>query len=214
MLKKTLGVMAVSGLLTASLVAQQPRPAEKPTPRSEAAERQAMQPSIGTEATPFPAPGGVGGGQAVNVRLELTITDQTGPGEPTRKVITMIVADRQNGFIRSKATVRAPVVSTPPGVVGMGMAQYRDLTINVDARPVLLKPAAEGGNIRVDLGLEYQPTIPSGSGAAPADEPGMSNLNERISVIIEPGKPLTISQAADPASDRRISVELKATILK
>ncbi len=214
MLKKTLCVMAVSGLLAASLVAQQPRPAEKLTPRSEAAEQQAMQPSTRTEPTPFPAPGGVGGGQAVNVRLELTITDQTGPGEPTRKVITMIVADRQNGFIRSKATVRMPVVATPANVVSMGMPQYRDLTINVDARPVLLKPAGEAGNIRVDLGLEYQPTGPAGGAAAPPPDPGMTNLNERISVIVEPGKPLTISQAADPASDRRITVELKATVLK
>jgi hypothetical protein len=65
----------------------------------------------------------------------------------------------------------------------------------------------------VDLGLEYQPTTPSGGNASQAVE-GMSNLNERISVILESGKPLTISQAADPTSDRRISVELKATILK
>jgi hypothetical protein len=39
-------------------------------------------------------------------------------------------------------------------------------------------------------------------------------LNERISTILESGKPLVISQAADPASDRRISVEARATVVR
>ncbi len=212
MLKKTLVTIAIAGLLAAPVRTQsQPTPKpgrqtakpEQQTPRPEPAETlRPVQGASVQEAMPFPAPGGVGGGQAVNVRLELTITDQTGPGEPTKKVITMIVADRQNGFIRSKAAVRVPV--------GPSAWQYQDLPINVDARPVILGPRNE--NIRVDLGLEYQPSARMGGNAVP--EPGMSNLNERISVILEPGKPLTISQAADPASDRRISVELKATILK
>jgi hypothetical protein len=42
----------------------------------------------------------------------------------------------------------------------------------------------------------------------------MSSLNERISVIVQDGKPMVISQAADPGSDRKITVELRATIAK
>jgi hypothetical protein len=42
----------------------------------------------------------------------------------------------------------------------------------------------------------------------------VTNLNEQITLILVPGKPMTISQAADPVSDRRITVELTATILK
>lgn len=141
-------------------------------------------------------------GQPVNVKLELTITDQAGPGEPSKKVITMIVADRQSGFIRSKATVL--------GAAG----RWRDVTINVDARPTILRE----GSIRVELGLEYQPTLPVDKPAGPAAiesrDPGGSNLNQRIGVIVDAGKPLLVSQAADPASDRRIAVELRATILK
>jgi hypothetical protein len=33
-------------------------------------------------------------------------------------------------------------------------------------------------------------------------------------VVLEAAKPLVISQAADPASDRKISVEIRATIMK
>jgi hypothetical protein len=41
-----------------------------------------------------------------------------------------------------------------------------------------------------------------------------TGLNERIVTILESGKPIVISQAADPTSDRRIGVEVRATILK
>jgi hypothetical protein len=39
-------------------------------------------------------------------------------------------------------------------------------------------------------------------------------MNEQVGVVLDSGKPLVVSQAFDPTSDRRISVELKATILK
>jgi hypothetical protein len=35
-----------------------------------------------------------------------------------------------------------------------------------------------------------------------------------LSVILESGKPMVVSQAADPTSDRKITVEVTATILK
>jgi hypothetical protein len=42
----------------------------------------------------------------------------------------------------------------------------------------------------------------------------MSQINERMAVIVQDGKPLVISQAADAGSDRKVTVELKATVLK
>ena len=133
--------------------------------------------------------------------MELTITDQGGSGAPTKKTISLIVADRQNGSIRSR------------GRVGPG----RDVTINVDARPAINKDNI----IRLDLGLEYQPVVDERAAARGAVKPGavpagavVSNLNQRISVLLESGKPLVISQAADPGSARQISVEVKATIAR
>lgn len=212
MLKKMLGVMAVVGPLMAPALAQSPD--QKPGPKPQAAEQPRPEPTR-AEVAAQEAPSRPSPGQAVNIRLDLTITDQTGPGEPTRKVVTMIVADGQSGFIRSKAMVRTPPPQPGqrPSFVTMA-PQYRELTINVDARPFLLKRVEEGGNIRVYLGLQYQPTVPAGTSASSETEPGMLNLNEQISVILTPDKPLVVSQAADPALDRRISVELKATILK
>jgi hypothetical protein len=167
-----------------------------------------VRPAHATTATPAPpaaqpAKAAEPVGQSLNITLELTITDQGGSGTPTKKTISMIVADRQNGSIRSR------------GRVGSG----RDVVINVDARPVINRDNV----IRLDLGLEYQPVVDervaaAASTATPAapfpPDPAYSNLNQRISVLLESGKPLVISQAADPGSARQISVEVKATIAK
>ena len=141
-------------------------------------------------------------GQPVNIKIDLTITDQGGPGEPAKRVISMIVADRQAGFIRTRGTVRHVD------------AQNRPVTLNVDARPIITREGA----VRVELGLEYQATPPGVTTApappGPSPDPYGTNLNERVGVILETGKPLIVSQAVDPASDRKIAVELRATILK
>lgn len=163
---------AVLAMFALSAQAQSPQP-QKPEPT----------PAVRTEpASPV--------GQPVNIRLDLTITDQTGPGEPLKKVVTMVVADRGNGSIRSTGSVRT-----------QGRVQ-----INVDARPQIVAPS---GLIRLTLGLEYNPRTLGND--APTE---WSSLNEQIGVILEAGKPLIVSQAADPASDRKITVEVKATLLK
>jgi len=151
-----------------------------------------------------PAPKPPEPAQPVNVRIELTILDQIGAGEPGKKVVTMHIADRANAFIRTSGRVL-----TKEG--------WRDVTINVDARPMILR--AKEGSVQVDLGFEYRPTSPSTALAAtPANQSEASASQtgaiERISTILESGKPLLISQAADPSSDRRISIEMKATIVR
>jgi hypothetical protein len=135
--------------------------------------------------------------QAVNIKLDMTITDQAGPGQPATRSVTMIVADRMNGSIRSTGN----------------QVQAR---MFVDATPRMLP----NGNVQVMLGLEYNPRQdmgakpPSGPEFPGPSSTGGSSLNQRITLILEPGKPLIISQAADPVSDRKITVEVRATLLK
>jgi hypothetical protein len=124
-------------------------------------------------------------GQPVNVRLELTIADQGGAGEPVKRAVTILVADRGSASLRM----------VPRGRLGR---------LNVDARPTILS----GGNVRVGLGLEY---------ARPVGQENVetvSDLNQQLTVVLEPGKPLVISQAADPLTDRRISLEVRATVAR
>jgi hypothetical protein len=152
-----------------------------------AAAQEAQKPRAAEQPVPVRAPEPIG--QPVNIKLDLTITDQIGGGEPMRKMVSMVVADRGNGSIRSTGSVRT-----------QGRVQ-----INMDARPQILQT----GGIRLSLGLEYNPrTLGNDS---PTE---WSSLNEQIQTVLEPGKSLVISQAADPASDRKIMVEVRATIMK
>ena len=166
---------------------QTPAPAEKPPAA------QGQKPPLEAPARPL--------GQPVNVKLDLTITDQLGPGEPAKKTVSMIVADRMAGSIRS-------------------MGNTERATLNVDATPEIL----QNGSVRLQLGLEYNPRQgtrgtdkvkgPTGDLLEMAREGGGSSLNQRVVVVLEPNKPLILSQAADPLSDRKITVEVRLSILK
>jgi hypothetical protein len=114
----------------------------------------------------------------------------------------MIAGDRQNTFIRSSASMPVRQVPTNNFI-------SRNVTINVDARPTILQK--EPTKIMLTFGLEYLPKTTSGQEEM---EPGMATLNERLGLILESGKPMMVSQAADPTSDRKITVEVTATILK
>ena len=186
----TIGALAVS----ATLCAAQARPAQTPTSSKPAADTTAKPEPAPAQKAPEPAP------LPLNIKIEVSITDQTANGTPARKVVSMIAGDRQSTNIRSSASVPMKNFS------GINM---RNVTINVDARPVILKK--DPTKITLNLGLEYLPKVGS---TQEEPEGGMASFSERLGLILESGKPMIISQAADPTSDRKITVEVTATILK
>jgi hypothetical protein len=105
----------------------------------------------------------------------------------------MLVADRSNGRIRTAGQVR----------VGSG---YQPITLNVDALPEILRD----GRIRLQVTLEYRAQTSEGS----QEDNQPSNLTEAFNVILDDGKSMLVTQSADPASDRRVKVDLKATLIK
>lgn len=137
----------------------------------------------------------------VNIRIEVVITDQAGPGETSKKTVSMIVGDRQQNSIRTSGQVR------------LVNGNMRPVGINVDTRPII--NSKEPNKVQLMFGLEYSPkTGSSAANATDGPEPSSSSLSQRITLNLESGKPLLVSQAADPASDRKITVEVTATILK
>jgi hypothetical protein len=131
-------------------------------------------------------------GLPTNIKVELTITDQSGPAPASKRTVSMMVADRSSGSVRSQ---------------GQAMGGGRTATLNADASPIIL----EDGQMRLQLGLEYLPK-PSGETENLLAHPG--SLNQRITLIVQSGKPTIVSQASDPNSDRKMTVELTATIQK
>ena len=130
-------------------------------------------------------------GQAVNIRVDATITDQQTTGQPVLKTITMVVADNWQSRLRTEGNV-----FTTGG-------QYQ-VSLNVDARPRLM-----GDKILLMMTVEYKPT-------APEPKPGASTttLNQAFQVVLADGKPLVVSQSADPNSDRKVKLEVKATVIR
>jgi len=155
----------------------QPKPPEQPKPAAE----------------PKPAPAPRREGQAVNVKVELVITDQRGTAAPVKKNVSVIVGDEREGSIRSTSRIPA----------GGGVQ------LNVDAYPSILAD----GKIRVNLRIFYDLPVGDGRSGNPNDVPP-TQIQESVNLILENGKPIVVTQSADPMIDRQVTVEVKATVLK
>ncbi len=196
--------------------AQAPQASQQPrTPQAAQApqaERE-RQPAEERERTPSPPPAFERRPLPTrNVRVDITITEQGGGAPPAKKVVSLVVADGRSSNVRSMTN--APIAN----------GNSRDLFLNVDAS-VNLTPEQ-----RVLLDLRFLYTSVSvmsplaGEGrAAPAtpDEkawaapkPGHSTIQDSLTVLLTPGTPLVVARSADAASDRIVTVEVKAEILK
>ena len=171
----------------APLLAQPARPPQPPPPPEPPRPPRAPR---APEGPPPPA-------SLVNVEVELTITDQTGTGTPEKKTVSLIVSDGNMGRIRASAVARP---SERTGNV--------PTALNVDVTPQL----QANGLIQLHLTMFYQPLRSLQAGDPTQTSP--TELNQSLSVLLHDGQPLVVSRAADPVTDRRISVEVKAAVLK
>jgi hypothetical protein len=175
---------AASSCTTCGSEEQQPKPAPQPP-----GEKPGSQPKAEVKLERQVE------GRPVNLQIELTITDQLESEPAQKKTVSMIVADRSFGRVRSSGT----------SVIGRGGPV--SVQLNVDATPAI----QPNDTIRLQLTLEYRPSSPT----PPTQEIAMpSVLNESLTVILQPGKPLTVSRAVDPLTNRRTSVDVTATIMK
>jgi hypothetical protein len=138
---------------------------------------------------------------SANVKLDLTIVD-TYTGAPTKKMVSMLILNGSNGMIRTSNILAGSRVG-----------------LNVDAAAMI----HQGGLITVRLTFEYTPaqTFSGQSEAAEKERQGLSQptsrpaeIHESLTVLLQDGKPLLVSQSADPATDRKVTVEVVASILK
>ena len=111
--------------------AQAPRPAsapraQAPAPAPAAPAPPGSAPVVAIDPTP---------GQLVNIQIDIVLVAEGGTEGTARKTITLMVADRQEGSVRS--------LERSPGAQG---------SLNVDARPVV----QPNGKVLTRLGLEFQ----------------------------------------------------------
>ncbi|PYQ04248.1 MAG: hypothetical protein DMF82_11245 [Acidobacteria bacterium] len=178
---KPIAALLAAALAATMLMAQEPAPKASPKPRP-APEKPEARPE------PPPRPG-----QLANVRIDVKVTDERPGQPPVTKLVSLTVADRRDGFIRSAPQIQLPGFNAGP------------LPLNVDA-----SPAIEGARIRLGLGLEYFSVEP----ASEAKQYNRTEIRERLQLVLEDAKPMRVAQSADAMSERRVSVEVTATILR
>ncbi len=162
--------------------------------------RQAAQPAAAKPAAPSPGelstPREPAGSNNTNVKIELTITDQRAEGPAVVKTVSATVADRSTARIRTSGSVRTPMGG-------------REVVLNVDAGPNLVNVNGVT-KLRLVLVIEYRPV----TAESDTEKSSTPTITEALTAVLEDGKPLVISQSADPATDRKVKVEVKATILR
>ncbi len=163
-------------------------PRQKPATVPEGASK---APSVDEKPNPGPAV------RPRNVSVDVTISDQSGSADPVKKIVTMLVADGQTGNVRTRGTVKAAGTSPEGGT----NSREQPVSLNVDASPSVYRD----GSVKLGLSIEYQPSPSDGA---------VVLVTERVSVTLDSGKPLVISRAVDPSGDRKVTVEVTATVLK
>jgi hypothetical protein len=109
-----------------------------------------------------------------------------------RRLITILAADRSFARIRSLFT------DSPDSPSAASRADNR--RVDVDARPRIV-----GNSIRVDLTIQNNAL---GSGNP------LLNWTQSLAVFLENGKAATPIESTDPSTNRKMSIEVKATIIK
>jgi len=195
-----IGIMLFASHVWAQATPRTPRTPQTPqTPQTPAAvPAPPPPPAVPAPPPPPPAPPGQPvqrGGQPINVKVELTISEDGGQTAPLKKTVTVVAGDGFNGYVREMATSAQPT----------GPFERIVAPLNLDAMPAILA----NGKIRVSCTIQYVTRAPG------QDERRMTtDIKQNLVFILESGKALVVSQATDPVSDRRVTVEVTATILK
>lgn len=201
-----LALTLIAAIASTSLIAHQTQPtATEQTPSVEAPRAQGGSGQGGTPqavapAAPQRAPTLSGPTMnGVNIRLEITITDTFG-GVSQKKSVAMTMLSGASGMIRTSNSLGGTRVS-----------------LNVDG----MATAYPSGQIPVRLTVSYQPLPLNSSQPAGRDFDVLAHLKttpaaleESITVVLTDGKPLVLTESADPVSDRKVTLQATATILK
>jgi hypothetical protein len=133
----------------------------------------------------------------IAVKVEFTITDQAGAKPPTKKSMTMTVAAGEVSRIRTNVRY----------------ARKSGNSFNFDIAPLSVdaRPEVEGNRIWLDFTLEYNLLDEPTAEGAPG---GSTTVSERLFAVLESGVPMVVAQSSDALSDRKITIEVKATVMK
>lgn len=139
----------------------------------------------------------------INVRLDLAITDQTNVGDPVKKAVTLLLANGGDGRVRSQGMIFREATPTD-------RRSAFEVTLNADARIM----GISGDKVLAMITVEYAPSANNSHGEEQGREQRGSTLNQSVTVSLTSGRPSIIVESSDPLSDRKVTLEATATILR
>ena len=179
-----------------ALAQQQPPPAKPPAagaPKQVPAPAAPKPPAAPMAPSPPPAPPVAidpsAGGQPVNIRLDVSLIDQQENSAGQPKTLMVILADKAFGQAR---------------------AAYEDRSVSVDARPTIADSLIR---VMVTVKSEEPHRIMVPDGPMKSPDP-LLNWSNSFTLLLPSGKPVVALETSDAVTKRKMSIEVKATILK
>jgi len=178
------------GLSLAAAAQAPPTPPAAPTPPAKLRSDKPVTPT--PPAAPAPRVS-----KNINIRIDATVAESRGAQVIDKKVISLTCVDGSGGSVRSSQDV-------PFKTKGSDSFNYRNTPLNMDATVEL----RDDGRVWTQIIVEYR------SVRSEDDESIPGGIRQSVAVVLQPGVPLMVAQSADPVGDRRVSLEVTATVLK
>ncbi len=128
--------------------------------------------------------------QAANIQLAIVLSDKVDGKTVAEEPIRILLADRQLGRLRRHLPANA---------------SFANKNFELDVTPEIL-----GSRVRVSMTVNYS----AGSVDEPHDQIHTTQFVETVTAFLDPGKPTTIVEIAGDTANRRVSLQVTATILK
>jgi hypothetical protein len=146
------------------------------------------------EAQPAPAPPPVAprsaSAQAANIALAIVLTDKIDGKTVAEEPVHFLLADRQLGRLRRHLPASA---------------SFANKNFEVDVTPEIV-----GSRVRISMTVSYN----AGSPDDAHDQTHTTQFVETITTYLDVGKPTTIAETAGDTANRRVALQVTATIIK
>jgi hypothetical protein len=182
-------VTSAATVLPAQEAEEQPPPTKTAPPAPKAATPK--------PAAAAPAPPAAPAKPLVNIKVDVKITDLRGGQPAATKAVSLTVANGESGSARSQ--VEAVYGKTEVSRIAF---------LKTDVRPDIDR--FDGQKIRLRLSLEYN-LIDSSDAVA---KPPVTTVQDALTFVLDNGRPLVVAETAEPGSDRRVRLEVTATVLR
>jgi hypothetical protein len=154
------------------------------------AQEAAAKPAAEAQPAPAAAPASPRAAQAANIQVALLLTDKVDNKTVAEEPVHFLLADRQLGRLRRHLPANA---------------SFANKNFEVDVTPEIV-----GARVRIAMTVSYNAGNPDDA----RDATHATQFVETVSTFLDSGKPTTIVETAGDTANRRVTLQVTATIVK